>query len=177
MSEQQKWEREAAIFQTPLEVEPDFAGRPITSWHHCEQLAPDIICVDTDGKQIGVEMTEWLHQEQTRNYSRWESVLRQVPALSDWTVEVYLDPFSGTCDDRDKQSFIRELSSLISNAASAPKVYCSGVMFFYAARPEFAGVAPMVAKYCGAAAGRYRGSGSIELLASGSFSARDAADA
>lgn len=144
MSEQQKWEREAANFQAFLDVEPDFADRPITSWHLCEQLAPDIICVDTDGKEIGVEMTEWLHQEQTRDYFRWENVLRQVPALPDWTVEVYLNPFSETCDDRDKQSFIGELSSVISNAASAPKVYCSGVMSFYAARPEFAGVAPMV---------------------------------
>ena len=96
MSEETKWEREAGIFASFLDAAPDFAGARIANWIHNRNDSPDILCTDSTGSRIGVEMTEWLDEEQTCDFSRWEQILSSVRFPADWTVTVRLSPFGRT---------------------------------------------------------------------------------
>src|SRR5882672_5202966 len=64
-----KREKEKAIFEAFIEVCPTFAGESIKHWRQPtdESEFPDVICISTSNKRIGVELVEWLHQEQTRD--------------------------------------------------------------------------------------------------------------
>lgn len=53
---------EKATFQNFCATWPNFAGRRVV----CQEGPdpPDYVCIHSDGKRIGVELGEWLHQEQ-----------------------------------------------------------------------------------------------------------------
>jgi hypothetical protein len=55
---------EKIIFESFVNFSPEFAGRPVK----CEEGPdpPDYICVDDAGNRIGVELGEWLNEQQTR---------------------------------------------------------------------------------------------------------------
>jgi hypothetical protein len=165
------------IFEAFLQAAPDFAGEKITDWKHSRNDSPDIICVDRAGARIGLEMTEWLHEEQTRNFSRWERVLRDVKFSSDWTIDIYLDPFGRDCAVADRASLVAETNRIITEATSRPQVWESGLLSFAVAGGELADRAPTVAKYCNVVAGHSPGSGRLLLQSGGAFSPADAARA
>jgi hypothetical protein len=183
MSEQGKREREESIFATFLELEPSFAGCSIEKWSHIEEWhqagykSPDIICTDSHDRLIGVEMTEWLHEEQTRAYWRWNELLSQVKPLSGWSVYVHLEIFARDCDKKDRRPFVGELSRAIVHAASRPEVRPSGLTTFAVDRLTLAKEAPIVARYCQVISGARIGSGQVALLSAASaYSSRDAAE-
>jgi hypothetical protein len=64
---------ESRVFQAFYELEPNFAGRPIT---HSTPGAnpPDILCRDLSGKRIGVELTGWRHQSFARSEKEREKL-------------------------------------------------------------------------------------------------------
>ena len=123
---QAKWQREAGIFGSFLDAAPDFAGELITQWKHNENDSPDIVCTDRLGNRIGVEMTEWLHDQQICDFSRWERVFWTVNFASDWTVDVYLDPFSQDCEPRERQDIATQLTKIVGEEVSQPKAWESG---------------------------------------------------
>lgn len=53
---------EQKVFDAFVALRPNFAGRPV----QCARGAnpPDFTCVDSGGAQIGVELSEWLHETQ-----------------------------------------------------------------------------------------------------------------
>jgi hypothetical protein len=163
LSEQTKWEREAGIFASFLEAVPDFAGEEIIDWKHNQNDSPDIVCIDRFGNRIGVEMTEWLHEQQTRDFSRWEKVLRPVIFPRGWTIDVYLDPFGRDCEPVDRRGIATELTNIISEEISRPKVWDSGLLSFAVGGTELVGRAPTAAKYCNVVAGHKPGSGRLLL--------------
>lgn len=57
-------DKERAIFEAFHKIMPNFAGRPI-EWEDGSD-PPDVICFDTEGKNIGVELAEWLNEEQMK---------------------------------------------------------------------------------------------------------------
>src|SRR5215475_937399 len=61
-----KREYEAAIFKAFLNVKPDFCGEPISEWTQPadEKDFPDVICKTASKKRVGVEIGEWLNEEQ-----------------------------------------------------------------------------------------------------------------
>jgi hypothetical protein len=77
IAEIEKWERETGIFASFLDAALDFAGSEIVDWKHNQNDSPDILCIDQLGTRIGVEMTEWLDEQQTRDFARWEKLCRQ----------------------------------------------------------------------------------------------------
>lgn len=174
MSEQAKWQREAGIFASFLDAAPDFAGELITEWKHNENDSPDIVCTDRLGNRIGVEMTEWLHEQQTRDFSRWERVLRAVKFASDWTIDVCLNPFGRDCEPGERQDIATQLTKIIGEEVARPKVWESGLLSFAVDRAELARRAPIAAKYCRVVAGHKPGSGRLLLQGGGTFSPDDA---
>jgi hypothetical protein len=174
MSEQTKWEREAGIFASFLEAEPGFAGARIAHWEHNRNDSPDILCTDATGSRIGVEMTEWLDQEQTRDYSRWEQLLGAVRFPADWTVTMRLSPFGRRCKSKEEPLIAAELSRVIADEISRPKAWPSGLLSFIVVKSDFADRAPTAAKYCEQLEGNSRGSGRLHLSPGGSFSPNDA---
>jgi len=175
LSEQSKWEREAGIFASFLEAAPDFAGEQIAEWKHNRNNSPDIVCIDRLGKRIGVEMTEWLHEQQTRDFSRWEKVIRDLEFPGDWTIDLYLDPFGRDCDVTDRARLVAEISRIIKEEISRPTVWDSGLLSFALSGIALAGRAPIAAKYCNVIAGHKPGSGRLILQGGGAFSPDDAA--
>jgi hypothetical protein len=113
VTEPKKWEREKGIFASFLEAAPNFAGEPLIEWRHNQNHSPDIICTDRQRKTIGVEMTEWLHKYQTRQFSRWERVLRFVKIPIDWTIDVCLNLFGSDCEAEERREFAKELRIVV----------------------------------------------------------------
>ena len=175
ISEQTKWEREAGIFASFLDAASDFAGEEIVDWKHNQNDSPDIVCIDRLGNRIGVEMTEWLHERQTRDFSRWERVLRDVNFPDDWTIDVYLDPFGRDWDTLDRVKLVAEVSHVINEEISRPKVWNSGLLSFAVAGAALVGRAPIAAKYCNVVAGHKPDSGRLLFQGGGAFSPDEAA--
>lgn len=61
---------EKLIFQTFYRAHPDFAGRPV-NWAEGPD-PPDVVCTDVAGKLVGVELGEWLNEQQIRTNKRLE---------------------------------------------------------------------------------------------------------
>jgi hypothetical protein len=174
LSEQEKWDREKGIFASFLDAAPDFAGEEIPDWKHNQSDSPDIVCIDRSGNRIGVEMTEWLHEQQTRDFSRWERVLRSVRRPGDWTIDVCLNPFGCDCEPRDRERLAVEIETIIAEGIARPEVWGSGLLSFAVTGADLTGRAPVAAKYCNLVAGKKPGSGRLLLLPGGSFAPDDA---
>lgn len=56
---------EKLTFEAFRRTLPDFAGRPV-NWVPGAN-PPDVLCIDNDGKRIGVELAEWLNEEQMKS--------------------------------------------------------------------------------------------------------------
>jgi hypothetical protein len=61
-----KREHERALFAAFLEVAPHFAGEPLAEWHQPddEREFPDIKAVSVSGRKVGVEIGEWLNEQE-----------------------------------------------------------------------------------------------------------------
>ena len=68
-SRQQK--KEAPNFATFMRACPNFAGGPIASTEWGGD-PPDVLCCDVSGKRIGIELVQWVKEEQiARSKSRY----------------------------------------------------------------------------------------------------------
>ena len=67
----EKRQRERQVFEWFLELQPQFAGEPLRSWRQPddENEFPDIEAVTTSGRRIGVELGEWLNEDDKRRES------------------------------------------------------------------------------------------------------------
>jgi hypothetical protein len=78
---------ELKVFKQFVALLPNFAGRPVASIAPGSN-PPDVICTDGSGGKIGIELSEWLHQQQiAREKPRHdrESALRK--AINSSTVD------------------------------------------------------------------------------------------
>jgi hypothetical protein len=65
---------ERLVFQLFFDICPNFAGRPV-SWADGAN-PPDVLCTDSAGDLVGVELGEWLNEAQIRSnkrLERWEN--------------------------------------------------------------------------------------------------------
>jgi len=168
MSEQSKWERERRIFASFLEAAPDFANAKIFDWRHNNNEAPDILCVDCLGNRIGVELTEWLDGQQTSDFAFWEKLLSSVRIPEGWTVHLDLVPFGRRCERLERRAIVKELSELITEKISRPRVKESGLLSFTAGRFDLKSK-PTAAKHCDRITGVSLGPERMHLCGSSSF--------
>jgi hypothetical protein len=63
-----KRENERALFAAFLELEPEFVGERLADWRQPEDERdfPDITATSATGRRIGVELGEWLNEEEIR---------------------------------------------------------------------------------------------------------------
>jgi hypothetical protein len=79
-----KREHERTIFEAFLRVVPDFASEKIVEWNQPEDERefPDVVCICASGRRLGVELGEWLHEDEIRAAKGMEriqdSILRAV---------------------------------------------------------------------------------------------------
>ncbi|MEX2260637.1 MAG: hypothetical protein WD696_01730 [Bryobacteraceae bacterium] len=69
---------EKNTFTAFLKVAPDFARDPIENWSQPTQDPPDVLCTTKAGRQVGLELTEWLDQEQISQGKGMESIQKSV---------------------------------------------------------------------------------------------------
>ena len=71
-----KREFEKAIFENFNKVNPGFAGRAIKRWYQPEDedSFPDVICELTSCERVGVELTEWLREDEMETAKRLEAI-------------------------------------------------------------------------------------------------------
>lgn len=64
-----KREHEKSIFDAFMRIEPQFCGEKIVEWiqPEDEKEFPDIKCVSVSGLKVGVELGEWLNEDQMRS--------------------------------------------------------------------------------------------------------------
>lgn len=178
LSEQAKWRREKGIFKSFLGAAPDFAGEPIIDWKHNGNASPDIVCTDRLGNRLGVEMTEWLHEQQTHDFSRWERVLRFVSFPSDWNIYVYLNPFGHDCESEERKDIAKQLTEIIAEEVARPRLCGPGRLSFVVHGAELTRRAPILAKHRAIIEGRRLGSGRLRVVPNpGTSSPDDAAEA
>jgi hypothetical protein len=72
MSKQRDNER--ALFSLFLELEPEFAGEPLAGWNQPEDESdfPDIRAKSVSGRSVGVEIGEWLNEDEMQAAMRKE---------------------------------------------------------------------------------------------------------
>src|SRR5262245_27526706 len=63
---------EKIVFEKFIANRPDFAGSPV-SWEEGDD-PPDVLCKDGTGKRIGVELAEWLNEDQMQASRLRESI-------------------------------------------------------------------------------------------------------
>jgi hypothetical protein len=79
---------EKGIFEAFIATEADFAGEPV-SWSAGKD-PPDVLCETANGRKIGVELGEWLHESQTERVRAYEILERELAneavkqAFVDW---------------------------------------------------------------------------------------------
>jgi hypothetical protein len=75
-----KREHERAIFEASLRVAPDFAGEKIVEWKQPEDERdfPDVVCICASGRRVGIELGEWLHEEQIRAVKGKERIQKTI---------------------------------------------------------------------------------------------------
>src|SRR5215467_3819428 len=63
--------KERVIFEAFYRAAPDFAGCIIDEWKlSLPNDSPDILCIADNARRIGVELAEWLNEEQMREAMR-----------------------------------------------------------------------------------------------------------
>jgi len=65
---------EKNIFESLHRVKPDFAGELLRVWNQPKQDPPDILCTTASGRTIGVELGEWLNEDQIRDRKGLEAI-------------------------------------------------------------------------------------------------------
>lgn len=55
---------EKKTFTSFLAAAPNFAGDIVQNWVQPEEDPPDVLCITAAGRQVGLELTEWLDQGQ-----------------------------------------------------------------------------------------------------------------
>lgn len=77
-----KREQEKAIFTAFLRVEPRFFGEEIIEWKQPEDEKefPDVICVSESGLKVGVELGQWLNEDEIRHAKGMEHIQSSVLA-------------------------------------------------------------------------------------------------
>jgi len=65
--------QEKHVFKLFLRARPDFAGPTIVKWGKGAN-PPDILCLDRCGRRIGVELGEWLNEDEVRETKKREKV-------------------------------------------------------------------------------------------------------
>ena len=68
-----KREHEKAIFEAFLRVMPQFAGETLRDWSQPQDCSefPDVICTTLSGQRIGVELGEWLNEDEMCKAKAW----------------------------------------------------------------------------------------------------------
>src|SRR6266852_3812006 len=84
---------EKLIFDSFLQACPDFANEPIDSWDVVEEWypkrgldppaepfdkRPDVICITSSGKKIGVELKSWVNREQITEARKQERIQENI---------------------------------------------------------------------------------------------------
>jgi hypothetical protein len=69
---------EKAIFEAFILAEPNFADEPIASWHQPKNDPPDILCITSTGRRIGVELADWVSESQISKAKGEEASQRSV---------------------------------------------------------------------------------------------------
>jgi hypothetical protein len=117
---------EQLVFEEFMRCLPNFAGRAI-KWQ-AGNNPPDILCVDSAGKRIGVELGEWLNKDQMQSSKKREraeapflGVLRSEGVAPPKNIaEVWLTPTSVTrLRQQDTRTFPREIYKLVAEIDEA----------------------------------------------------------
>lgn len=71
-----KRKHERAIFEAFLNAEPQFSGETLRDWCLPENPDefPDVVCKTSSGRRIGVELGEWLNEEEMREAKGMERI-------------------------------------------------------------------------------------------------------
>lgn len=77
-----KREYEKAIFDAFLRVVPRFSGEEIAKWTQPidEKEFPDVICTSASGRKVGVELGEWLNEDEMRHAKGMERIQSSILA-------------------------------------------------------------------------------------------------
>jgi len=73
--------KEKIIFEAFIKIEPNFAGEQVFC-EQCSKDPPDIICGNNKDRRIGVELVEWLHEDQTTRSRAFEDLEKKIKQLT-----------------------------------------------------------------------------------------------
>ncbi len=129
MVKKTKKEREKIIFEAFINIDPNFAGEKVL----CEQYQkdpPDFICSNNKNRKIGVELVEWLHEDQTARSRALEDLEKRIRKeafpdpikdfLKNHSVSIF--PISNKFPSKsDRSRFISELIDILNKFILTPQ--------------------------------------------------------
>lgn len=71
---------EKNVFAEFLSAAPNFSGEAVASWGQPKEDPPDVLCTTLSGRNVGLELTEWLDQGQMSEAKAVESIERSILA-------------------------------------------------------------------------------------------------
>jgi len=129
MAKKTKKEREKLIFEEFIKINPYFSGEQVLC-DQCLEDPPDFICENDKNRKIGIELVEWLHEDQTtrsRALEDLEDIIRQTAFpdnvrdyLSNHGVSIF--PVSEKFPSKsDRSRFINELIDILNQFLLTPQ--------------------------------------------------------
>lgn len=69
---------EKKTFAAFLDAAPGFAGEAVADWTQPKRDPPDVLCTTATGRQVGLELTEWLDEGQITEAKGMESIQESI---------------------------------------------------------------------------------------------------
>ena len=69
---------EKVIFEAFLRVNSGFAGEAIAMFEQPDDDPPDVLCTTSSGRRVGVELGEWLNEDQIHDAKGSEAIQRSI---------------------------------------------------------------------------------------------------
>ncbi len=74
---------EKETFAAFLAAAPEFSGEVMRDWYQPKQDPPDVQCTTISGRNIGLELTGWIDEEQTANAKGMELIENSISKAID----------------------------------------------------------------------------------------------
>jgi hypothetical protein len=174
-----KKEMEKIIFESFKSIEPDFAGEEVEC-EQCPKDPPDFICKNGENRRIGIELVEWLHEDQTMRSRAFEDTEQKIKKELSYSIkdflricDVIIHPIQGKSPSKSyRPRFVSELieilNDFISSISMSEKIYSLN---------DFNGY-PMLQQYISRISIlKTRVPSGIEFVKGGAYSPKDALNA
>lgn len=150
-----KADHELKVFRKFSSYYPDFVNCKITP---VDNDPPDVICIDSQGKRIGFELTELIDEAYLSLSKYWQNLVASSVKLPDWDIMLRIQDHSFP-NTTDKKKIRAELETIVRELiANEPQ------RTYFNLESDGIKLAPTLSIYCDDVYGYYPGNGNVSAV-------------